>query len=186
MSATEDKALTAYLRRLGWGLSGLDEAQRREIVEETRAHVDERVAGGMSVEQSLAALGPVDAYARQFLDALELSAASAGQGTGAVFRAVLNRVHRSGIAAFAMLLVGMIWVVAASVIFAALLKPFSPETVGLWVGPHHFYIGNSDSQGETHEILGSWIYLAAPLTTVAAWWMSRLIMLWSVRKLAPR
>ena len=77
----------AYLRKLGWGLAALDQKDRDGIVDETRAHILDRVDQGASLEAVLAALGPPEVYARHFREEAELIFALAGQGPITMFGA---------------------------------------------------------------------------------------------------
>ena len=99
----DERRLEDWLRRFRWALASMPLSDRDDIVEETRAHVRERLHEGARLSDVLDALGPPDAYARGFIDEMDLSGALASQRPKAMFGAVLRRAHRSAVAAFAFL-----------------------------------------------------------------------------------
>lgn len=179
--------LKTYLRRFRWALASLGEGDRDDIVEETRIHVLERTDQGQPLSQALAALGPAESYARRFIDEMEISDALAGQRPLRVLSVVFTRVHRSFAAALAFLAVLLLALFAIGVASVAVMKPFDPGHIGLWVSIHgDFFFGQSDGQGGKHEVLGPWLYPLAVVDVAVAWFAARLILLGAVSNLARR
>lgn len=95
--------------------------------------------------------------------------------------------HRSLTAALAFLAVLLLAAVGVAGLTVAVMKPFDPDHLGLWVSPRgDFFLGHADTQSGRREILGMWIYLLAVLDLAAIWFAARLILLWAVRRLASR
>lgn len=179
--------LKTYLRRLGWALASLPERDRDDIIEETRVHVLARTDQGQTLPHALAALGPADRYARRFIDEMEISNALAGQRPLQVLSVVLRRVHRSFTAGVAFLAVLFLAAFAIGGVSAAVMKPFDPEHVGLWVSAHgDFFFGRSNGRNGQHEILGPWLYPFAVFDVAAVWFAARLILLGAVRTLVRK
>jgi hypothetical protein len=176
--------LRTYLRRLGWALGSLPKHDRDEIVEETLVHVAARADQGQQVSAVLAALGTPEAYARSFIDEMEIADALAGQRPVKVLTVVLRFVHRSLAAALAFLFVLFLAAFAAGGLIAAVAKPFDPDHVGLWASSRgEFFFGFADNAQGRHEVLGTWIYLLAPLDLALAWYVGRITLLGALRRL---
>jgi uncharacterized membrane protein len=62
-----------WLRRLKWSLASMPSPEREDIVEETRAHLHEAIAGGQSAAAVLGGFGAPEDYARQFVDEMDVS-----------------------------------------------------------------------------------------------------------------
>jgi uncharacterized membrane protein len=133
--------LDAYLRRLDVALARVPEAERREILLETRSHAVERTGRypGPDVDAVLAELGPPEEYARRFLPADEEATAPAPspsapwpRGPGA-----LDGVARLATAGWASLPLLVLVVIAYAVAGIALLvgvdKLLEPEATGFFV-----------------------------------------------------
>src|SRR5258706_1905434 len=112
MTDETDGALKTYLRRLRWALAKLPESERDDIVQETDAHVCDRVAQGEQQAQVLAELGAPETYARGFLDELQLSQALASHGFSVMAAALLRRAPRNITASAALVAGALAGVVA--------------------------------------------------------------------------
>lgn len=177
--------LKTYLRQFGWALASLPERDRDDIVEETRVHVLARIEQGQGVVEALGALGSADAYAARFVDEMEISGALASQRSRRLLAAVASRAHRSAIAALGFLGVIILGAWGIGWCFALAMKPFDTEHVGVWRGPHTFFVGVlSNPTPGLHELAGGWIYPIGVLNLILAWFAVRLVLDWSVRRLA--
>ena len=126
--------LKTYLRRLGWALASLPKGDRDDIVEETQTHVLDRIEQGQSLSQALAALGSAESYARRFIDEMEISDALASQRQLRMLSVVFTRMHRNMTVAFSFLALMLLALLAIGCAGAAVMKPFDPQHLGLWVG----------------------------------------------------
>jgi uncharacterized membrane protein len=177
--------LKIYLRRLGWGLSTLSSSERQEILDETRDHILDRMDRGASLDSVLSVLGPAEYYARRFLDEAEVVAALASQRPMTVLGVVLRRVHRSTVAGLAVVLVAILVLVTGASVVTCFMKPYDPQNVGLWIGPSEFLFGRPPHSLNHHEVLGNGIYPFTVALVVATWFLSRLVLLWALKRLRP-
>lgn len=184
MSGTPDAATVAlWLRRLTWALAAMPAAEREDIVEEARGHLEDRIRDGQSAAEALAGFGPADVYARPFLDEMELTAALGSQKSGDLLGAVARRAHRSLLAAGAALILLVLALVALTAISLVIMKLRDPVHAGLWIGPGQRFIGVIDDPGRAREVLGVWLYPLAGAGLALAWLIGRLVLLWAVRGL---
>lgn len=186
MTAIHDKTAADWLRRLKWALSAMPPSDRDDILAETAGHIDEAMAEGRAPADVLAAFGPPDAYARRFLDEMELTVALGSQRSGDLFGAITRRVHRSLIAAVA----GVVTLVlATAVLFAvtlAIMEIQDPVHTGLWLGPRVQFIGQIDDIGSARDLLGPWLLPACAAVVGLAVVTGRLVLLAAVRRLVRR
>ena len=178
----EDPEVGRWLNRLNWALASA--ADREDIVEETRGHLAESIAGGLSPRDALASFGAAETYARRFLDDIELSGALGSQRSGAMLSVLARRVHTSLVAAGGFALVGVLAACAFAAALTAIVKIFDPAHAGMWVGRGIFMIGVLSDPSQAHELLGNWIFPAAALVVALAWILGRLVLLWSLRRIA--
>jgi hypothetical protein len=182
---SDDSRIEDWLRRMKWALARMPSPEREDILAETRAHLRERLDGGQDAEAALAALGPADAYARRFIDEMELSGALGSQKFSDLLRVILRRLHRSLIALvafFALLILGAIGIGAP---LTALARMVDPAHFGLWVGPDNFAFGYNDSPS-VHEVLGAKIYPVSLIMAGTAWVLGRMVLVWAARMIRGR
>jgi hypothetical protein len=186
MTKSDNGRVEDWLRRFRWALSAMPAAERDDVVAETRAHLNERIDAGQGAEAALAALGPADAYARSFIDEMELTGALASQRSGDLLRVVLRRAHRSLVAAIAFLLLLVIGGLALGFAGTAIGKAVDPGHFGLWVGGANFFIGQTNHPERMRELLGGWLYPVAAAALGLCWLAGRLVLLWAARVLRGR
>lgn len=190
--------LESYLARLDAALIGVPDADRREILLETRSHVADRVRGLSSrdVEDVLAELGPPEVYARQFLasDATPALTPSAPAPTttppttlGDLAQLATGRWTSLPL----LFVVVSAYAIAVLALVLAVSKVLEPESLGLWIaqapsGRSRYFFGVTDRAQEGREVLGYWVI--APLLLIAAaihLGVSRVLKR-AVRRTAPR
>ncbi|GGE49289.1 hypothetical protein GCM10011367_25200 [Marinicauda pacifica] len=159
-----------YLRRLRAALRSLPEAEREEILAETRSHLREReeADGQAGVEAALRAFGPAEAYAGAFVDEYRLRAASAGGGPLELAGVLLGQATRRVTACFGFVLAAVAYLFAGAFVLIAAVEVIRPDLAGMWIGPDVFVLGviNPASRGpDTAELLGPALI---PLMLVAA------------------
>lgn len=156
--------LDNYLKRLGWALKPLPDADRDDILHETRAHFADRMAEGdpdAAFARIVARFGPPEDYAQQFLDNYQLTAAVADGSGSAMLPQVLRVAGRGATAllgsAFFLLLYG----VAFALVLLAALKLVAPTHVGLWYAPELGVVGlgyvDAETAAAARELLGYWV-----------------------------
>ncbi|HEV7227198.1 hypothetical protein [Brevundimonas sp.] len=180
---TDERELDHWLSRLGWALSHLSESERADIVKEA---VEDRVAAGASVRDVLLDFGPAERHARCFVDEIEAYEALGSQKAGALARFVVNRAHRSVVAASALLALVLLAVLASVAVLTVALKIFDPVHAGLWLGPGVAFVGVIDDPSTARELLGAWLFpgVAVFLTLVVI--AARLLLSLVVPRLTTR
>ena len=186
MTGSSPSPLDDWLRRLDWALHGLPPTDRAEIARETRSHVEERVAQGMSEQEALMSLGEPEDYARGFYDGFELSKALGSRDVVRMTRVAAQWLNRSAAAAFALIVVSCLGIFAAGVTLTALMRFFDPVHWGLWLSSHFLLFGHVESAGEGRELLGAWIYPVAVLSLFGCWMGCRATLLCALRAIAHR
>jgi uncharacterized membrane protein len=176
--------LDPWLKRMRWALARLPDDARDDIVRETRAHLEERIAKGTTARAALDAFGRAEDYAASFVEEWELVAAAGARNTTSMLSAVLRRAHRSVVAALAVVLVATLSVAAFVAALTAVMKIVDPVHAGLWRGNTAFFLGVIDNPASAHELLGAWIFPLAALAIALAVLAARSVLVWAVRRLA--
>lgn len=145
--------ISAYTGALHAALRALPHAERADIVQEARTHLEASAqAGRLAV--TLAAFGPPDAYARQFLDGQGMHAVAderdiwtaAGNVLGSMFMALL----------------------AVMFVTVAVIDMLVPA-FGIWVNPASgaVYFGHAGMTTRAQELAGVWLPVGALLAASA-------------------
>ncbi len=170
MTTEEDaqQKIDGYLNRLRAGLRGLSPEEIREIVEELRSHIlDKAAAHGEvttpEVDAALAALGSPDELASEYVTDAVLARAEVTRSPVRIVKS-LFRWGTLSIAGFFVLLVSLIGYGAGiSFFLVGLLKPFHPDTAGLWIWrnsgdiTYSVRLGFATPPAGATELLGWWI-----------------------------
>ncbi len=158
-----------YLARLRAALTGMTLAEREDIVEEIRMHIRERAGEGQTaMAEVLAGLGPAELLAQQYRTGMLIQQARRSLSPWVILRATLRwaLTGAEGAVVFFVALCG--YLVGASFLLLAVLKPLFPDRTGLWVGPgtfdFSFRMASTDlrmgatamSPSGVHEALGWW------------------------------
>jgi len=183
----------AYLNRIRGRLRGLRAEERREILEELRSHLLEKAAtGGMTgaaVDAALESLGRPEELALEYVTDELLARAEVSRSPLRILDSLFRWASLSIVGFFVLL--GAITGYFLGVVFllVAALKPFHPETAGLWASRDasgdlalsvHLGFGYAPVGGR--EVLGWWIVpigllagcLLVILTTRFGLWCARL------------
>jgi hypothetical protein len=185
--------IEAYLNRIRGRLRGLRAEERREILEELRSHLLEKAAaGGMTgaaVDAALESLGRPEELALEYVTDELLARAEVSRSPLRILDTLFRWASLSIVGFFVLL--GAITGYFLGVVFllVAALKPFHPETAGLWASRDasgdlalsvHLGFGYAPVGGR--EVLGWWIVpigllagcLLVILTTRFGLWCARL------------
>jgi hypothetical protein len=167
--------IEAYLTKLRGRLRGFNDAEVREIVDELRSHITDKLAAGgevtlASVDATLAALGTPEELASQYITDNLLARAEVSRSPLQILKSLFRWASLS-VAGFCVLL-GSLAGYFFGIVFmlCALLKPFHPRTAGLWIipsGADDFEVSVRLGFGSIpagREVLGWWI---VPLGLVA-------------------
>ena len=180
MHADPRTQIERYLLRLRTALGRMPDAEKAEILSDIRNHIEERLSDAASdhaaiVAETIAALGTPESlaasYQRERLLARATASAAPPLLLHATFQWALTGLR--GFLALLMLLVGYSFGLGFTA--CALLKPFFPNQIGLWVDPPAFSLGYlSQAPHAGHELLGWWII---PI----GWTIGPLLIIWTTR-----
>jgi uncharacterized membrane protein len=144
MADDAQQRIDAYLAKLRGQLRGFDDTEVRELVDELRSHIADKLAlsepttgaaNVAAVDAALAALGTAEELASQYVTDNLLARAEVSRSPLQILKSLFRWASLS-IAGFCVLLGSLIGYLAGIVfLLCALLKPFHPHTAGLWIIP---------------------------------------------------
>jgi len=188
--------LDAYLAQVQRHVRGLPHAEAREVVAELRAHVLDKVEGGVSpaaVEAAIAELGSPREIARANITERIVARAEADRSPLPVLGGVVRLARLSVYGAFAFLVSFAGYGLAAAFLATALMKPFAWDRTGLWfkmTGPNNYdmswMLGATDSPRSGHELLGGWIIPIGLAAALVLGWLTWRFDLFSLRLMGRR
>jgi hypothetical protein len=167
--------IDAYLDRLRHLLREVDRDELRDTVRELRSHIIETTTarGDMTVvaiDETIEDLGSPEELAAQYISA---GLGSPTRNAGSPRRVVQRFVRRAGLIAVASsVLLGSLlgYSFGLALVLCAALKPFHPQTAGLWLLPDpagdtvvSIQLGLGRQPAAGHELLGWWIVPAGLL-----------------------
>lgn len=147
-----------YLAELREQLAGLPVEDMEEILRELHGHIAERAKeSGAPIDQVLRQLGTAEEIGGLYRADVLVANARAGFSPATIIRATLRLATRTGLG-FAAFLAGITgYALGSGLILCAILKPFLPAYVGLWINPHGFVLGAEIPQPHGQELLGWWL-----------------------------
>jgi hypothetical protein len=163
------RKVEAYLGRLRRRLRGLTDEHAREIVEELRSHITDKAAAAgeataASVDAALAALGSPEELAGQYVMYDLMARAEVSRSPVRILESLFRWASLS-VAGFFVLLGTIVgYGLGVAFLLSAALKPFHPQTGGLWVIPD----GNSDIVLSLRMGFGS---VPAGSRDLLGWWI---------------
>ena len=196
MTITGDvqQKIDAYLDRLRRRLLGIDEPAVRDIVEELRSHITDKVAAGgaataAAVDAALAGLGSPEELANEYLTDNLLARAEASRSPLRILESLFRWASLS-VAGFFVLISSIIgYFLGIVFILVAALKPFHPHTAGLWLLPtsagdfeYSIRLGAGSAPGGSRELLGWWIIPIGLLVGCALVIFTTRFALWCARQ----
>lgn len=162
-------AIDNYLASLRTALKSLPAREREEILSEISAHIRDSREQGLSLEQTLLQLGAPEELAAEYRDALLVRLAVQARTPWSMLTTVFRLATRGAIGAACFFIAVIGYVSGAALFVTALLKPFFPHQIGLWVGPGVFHFGFHhvghggggvglllSTGSPAHEVLGHW------------------------------
>lgn len=171
--------IDTFLAQLRTNLAPIAPAEREDILREITAHIYDSIElTGLPAAAVLSKLGSPQQLAASYRDGALVREASYSISPTLLLRATLRIATKglSGAIVFFVALVG--YIIGASFVIAALLKPFFPEHTGIFVLHDHIYSIGMQSPipaQPVHEIAGFWFIpisltvgsIALVLTTLA-------------------
>jgi len=190
--------IEAYLGRLRGRLRGVNDVEVREIVEELRSHIVDKVTSSgdasgeitsPAVDAALAAMGSPEELASQYLTDNLLARAEVSRSPLQILRSLFRWASLS-VAGFFVLL-GSLFGYFFGVVFilVALLKPFHPHAAGLWLLPNNagdseisFRMGFASAPAGAKDVLGWWIIPIGWLAGGGLVMLTTRVAVWCVRQ----
>jgi hypothetical protein len=157
----------AYLRQVRAGLRGLPDSEVAEILTELRGHIAERIGPAnqgdyAAIDSVLDKLGRPEQIAALYVAENLASRAESSRSPWMILRSVFHWSTLSvmGFAVFIVCIIGYSF--GVSFFLAALIKPFHPHGVGLWMSndPARYSLhvgGFSGGTADERELLGWWL-----------------------------
>ena len=162
------RKIDAYLFHLERCLRSLREEDAREIVQELRSHILDKVAPQGSqtpagVDAALAGLGSPEDLAAEYLTNELVSRAQSTRSPWLVLRSMFRWASLS-LGGFLLLIPSLVsYFVSVVFAWAAFFKPIHPDSTGLWMIPRgedfelSLHMGFGAPPGIGQELLGWWI-----------------------------
>jgi hypothetical protein len=171
-----------YLRTLRRRLRGFEDAD--EIVDEIRTHIVEKIEGGASADDVLARLGTADELATRYIAAAALARAEMSRTPIGVLDGLFRWATLSAAGIFVLSATIIGYFIGASLLLAAILKPFHPHTAGLWRVPDGFSLrlGFGTPPPGATDIAGWWIVPAGIIAGTIVVALTTRYALWCVRR----
>lgn len=192
MSVDSTQAWLGELERL---LADMPKAQRIDIVEETRAHLQGRLAAGLTPAQALHGFGSATDYARAFVDNFTVTRALESRSTMGMVQVLVHTVGRSFRSLLALLAISACTVLAGAVLVTTIVQATSatPGRIeyvvvnvpadSLHPAQHTVSFGASAAGDVLVLDLGGWFFPLAALAFAALWYVGRFGLLMAVKSL---
>ncbi|HYW39946.1 MAG TPA: DUF1700 domain-containing protein [Terriglobales bacterium] len=194
MSGDVQQRVETYLGRLQRRLRGVKDEQVREIVEELRSHIMDKVAASgevtpAGVDAALAALGSPEELASQYITDNLLARAEVSRSPVQILKSLFRWASLS-VAGFFVLLGSIVgYFFGVVLMLVAVAKLFHPRTAGLWTYPDStgdlalsFRLGFVSAPVGGKDVLGWWIIPIGWLAGCGLVMLTTYIAIWFVRQ----
>ncbi len=178
--------IETWLGYLTQVLHPLPSDERDDIVGEARAHLEERVAAGLTATSALAGFGKAEVYARPFLEDHALNHALSGRRPVDMVKVLVSVAGQSASATFGLVCFVVFATTTLMALVALMLKTVRPDMVGLWMGPDVFVFGIATDRPPAPEMLGNGIYIVLALLVVVDAWLARFSLIATLKGLKGR
>lgn len=183
--STLPSEISQWLSVLQNALKALPPSDRDDIVREARAHLQDRIAAGLSSSQALHGFGDARTYARGFLDAHSLNTALTSKRILPMLKTLTAFAGRSTLAFFGLMGTLIAGSIGLSSAISLVVKIFRPELVGLWYREEDhntmLRLGTwSPPEGAT-DIAGAWIYPLLIVLIAVGFLMARYCVIGTLR-----
>jgi HAAS domain-containing protein len=194
MPGDAQQTIETYLGRLRQRLRGVKDEEVREIVEELRSHIMDKLAAGgevtaAAVDAALAALGSPEELASQYITDNLLARAEVSRSPLQILKSLFRWASLS-IAGFFVLLGSIVgYFFGVVLMLVAVAKLFHPRTAGLWTYRDStgdlgisFRLGFGSVPGTGNDLLGWWIVPIGWLLGCGLVMLTTHIAIWFVRQ----
>jgi hypothetical protein len=191
ISVDARQRIDAYLEKLRKNLTGISREDALDIVQELRSHILEKASvdgevTASAVNATLSALGSADEIAAQYLADNLLTRAARTRSPIVLLQALFRWASLSIVGVFVLLGCVLGYLVGASFVICAILKPLHPRTAGLWKLADDSYslrLGFGTIPAFGRELLGWWIVPVGLLAGGGLCLLTSHFALWCARKL---
>jgi len=188
LTAESQKTIDAYLAALRRQLRDLMDEDARDIVEEIRAHILDKIAGDApadSVSSTLVALGTPEELAARYRTEELLNRARMARSPKYILRSLLRWtvITIAGIVVFLISVVG--YCLGGFLFIIGALKLTNPHKTGVWwtLTSHDSSFGwQSGGPNGGHDVLGWWLLPIGLLGGAALLFLTFRFGLWSIRR----
>ena len=193
MTSDAQQKVEAYLKRLRTNLRGLNQDEINEIVEELRSHILEKAAAEgevtpARVDGALTLLGNPEGLASAYVTDAVLARAEVSRWPLQVLKSLFRWASLSVAGFFALMVTIVGYSLGMAFFLVAVLKPFHPETCGLWVWRnsgdliYSVRLGFGTPPAGARELLGWWIEPIGLVASCAVVVLTTHFALWCVRQ----
>jgi hypothetical protein len=194
MAGDAQQRVEAYLGTLRQLLRGMNAEDAREIVEELRSHLMDRIAASgeatnAGVDAALAALGSPEELPKEYMTQNLLARAEASRSPVRILESLFRWASLSAAGFFVLVGSMMGYFLGTVFILVAALKPFHPQTAGLWLlrdstgDPEiSLRLGFGSVPGAGRDVLGWWIVPIGLLAGCAVVMLTTRVALWCARQ----
>lgn len=190
MDQATSQRIESYLTEVRAGLRGIPNAQALEIVEELRSHILDRAATqGAVTETAVAAalerLGRPKEVAAMYVAENIVTRAEKSFSPWLVLKGLFRwaGISAAGVFVFFTSMTG--YLIAVSFAISAMMKPFAPDRVGLWVSEDNYslvVLGFVDTPHTGQELLGWWLIPVGLCVGIGLFLLTSQFGLWSLRR----
>ncbi|MFI5102606.1 MAG: HAAS signaling domain-containing protein [Terriglobales bacterium] len=199
MPGDAQQRIETYLGTLRQRLRGVKDAEVREIVEELRSHIMDKLAAdklaasgegtAAGVDAALAALGSPEELASQYITDNLLARAEVSRSPLQILKSLFRWASLS-VAGFFVLLGSIVgYFFGVVLMLVAVAKLFHPRTAGLWTYRDStgdlglsFRLGFGSAPGTGNDVLGWWIVPIGWLVGCGLVMLTTHIAVWFVRQ----
>jgi hypothetical protein len=193
-SGDAQRKIEAYLGRLQQTLRGMNGDDVREIVEELRSHITDKVAAGgevtvAGVDAAIARLGTPEELASQYTTDDLLLRAEVSRSPLRILESLFRWASLSVAGFFVLMGTLLGYFLGATLALSALLKTIHPRTAGLWIipsGPDDYELSLRMGFGAVpvggRELLGWWIVPVGLFVGCGLVVLTTRFALWCVRR----
>jgi uncharacterized membrane protein len=176
--------LQTYLEKLRGELKKLPEKEREEIILEIKGHIEEKLAQGVELSSILKKLGAPKSYASEFVTQFFLDKGLAIKSFSLILRGMIRWGFTTLTGFFFGLLFFTLYLVSLGLVVVAILKPFFPQDVGLFIREGNLqgfgYAKGVNQVSSTEEILGYAVipialFLGIFIFLVTTWFLKKVI-----------
>jgi hypothetical protein len=183
--STLPSEVSQWLSLLQHALKALPQSERDDIVREARAHLEDRIAAGLSSDQALHGFGDAHTYARSFLDEHSLNTALTSKRIVPMLKTLTAFAGRSTLAFFGLMGTLIAGSIGLSSAISLVAKIFKPELVGLWYREEDhntmLRLGTWNPPEGATDIAGAWIYPLLIVLIAVGFLMARYCVIGTLR-----